>query len=126
MDREGETRPAAAEAADAERTHWSRRRFLALGAGAVVTAVSGDWLRRRHADLPSAEVVVTRATRYESDLAAVIGRGLRELGIGPPQIAGRRILLKPNLVEPHSGVGHVNTHPLVVRAAAVYSTRLPW
>jgi uncharacterized protein (DUF362 family) len=33
------------------------------------------------------------------------------------EIKGKRILLKPNLIEPHAGAGHINTHPEVVRAA---------
>ena len=30
---------------------------------------------------------------------------------------GKRVLLKPNLVEPHRTLEHINTHPLVIRAA---------
>jgi uncharacterized protein (DUF362 family) len=33
-------------------------------------------------------------------------------------VAGKRILLKPNLVEPHSNFAHINTHPLVIQAVA--------
>ena len=42
---------------------------------------------------------------------------MRELHIGPAEVKGLKILLKPNLVEPHRGLDHINTHPLVVRAA---------
>ncbi len=103
---------------------WSRRTFLGVGVGAAVAAVTGDWLGRRYADAPQADVFIAKAARYESDLAAVIASGLREIGIGPAEVEGRRILLKPNLVEPHSGVGHVNTHPLMVRAAVETFLRL--
>ena len=44
--------------------------------------------------------------------------GIRELGITLSEIKGKRILLKPNLVEPHMAAGQINTHPLVVRGAA--------
>ena len=44
-------------------------------------------------------------------------RGIRELGISPGELKGKRILLKPNLVETASGAPHINTHPLVLRGA---------
>jgi uncharacterized protein (DUF362 family) len=42
---------------------------------------------------------------------------MQELRITPQVIQGKRILLKPNLVETREGSEHINTHPLVVRAA---------
>jgi uncharacterized protein (DUF362 family) len=65
----------------------------------------------------SAETFIAKAKNYSVDLASVIKAGLRELAVSEQEIKGKRILLKPNLVEPHRGIGHINTHPLVVRGA---------
>jgi uncharacterized protein (DUF362 family) len=43
--------------------------------------------------------------------------GLHELGVTPDEIRGKKILLKPNLVEVSPSHEHINTHPLLVRAA---------
>jgi uncharacterized protein (DUF362 family) len=64
-----------------------------------------------------AATFIGRVESYEADIASVILAGLRELGVMPHEIRGKRILLKPNLVEPHAGAGHINTHPLAVRGA---------
>lgn len=44
-------------------------------------------------------------------------RGLTELGMHESTIKGKRILFKPNLVEPHQCSAHINIHPLVVPGA---------
>jgi uncharacterized protein (DUF362 family) len=49
---------------------------------------------------------------------SVVFAGFKALGVKELEIRGKRILLKPNLVEPHPGAGHINTHPLVIRGAA--------
>ena len=63
------------------------------------------------------ETFIAKTQDYSIDLASVIKTGFRELGVTEQEIKGKRILLKPNLVEPHRGLGHINTHPLVVRGA---------
>ena len=55
------------------------------------------------------------AASYDVDLVDVVSRGLRMFDL---QVAGRRVLLKPNLVEFERGTA-INTHPAVVHAAAV-------
>lgn len=65
----------------------------------------------------TAETFIAKTRDYSIDLASVIKAGLQELAISEKEIKGKRILLKPNLVEPHRGAGHINTHPLVVRGA---------
>jgi uncharacterized protein (DUF362 family) len=60
---------------------------------------------------------ITKVKDYNENLRQYILDGLKELQITKQEISGRTILLKPNLVEPHLGVGHINTHPLMVRAA---------
>lgn len=61
------------------------------------------------------EVFIGQAKDYGIDLASIIKAGFHELAISEKEIKGKRILLKPNLVEPHRGAGHINTHPLVLR-----------
>jgi uncharacterized protein (DUF362 family) len=102
---------------------WTRREFVArVGggalAGAAFAALPGCARRARPGPAAATATFIARATSYEGELAAIILRGLRELGVRPGEIKRKRILLKPNLVEPHLGVGHINTHPSVVRAAA--------
>jgi uncharacterized protein (DUF362 family) len=63
-------------------------------------------------------VFIAKLASYESDIASVVLAGFRELGVNEEEIRGKRILLKPNLVEPHAGMGPINTHPQVIRGAA--------
>lgn len=60
------------------------------------------------------DVALLPAASYSVDLADVISRGLDLLR---PDVKGRTVLLKPNLVEYESGT-IINTHPLVVAGAA--------
>jgi len=94
---------------------WTRRDFVRAAACGALAAGTGLWScspQRR------AEVFVAKAATYSTDLVPLLLAGLRELGISPAEVAGKRILLKPNLVEPRAGAEHINTHPAVVRAAA--------
>lgn len=52
---------------------------------------------------------------YEIDLADLIHRGIRELGV---DVRGKRVFLKTNMVEYEPGTA-INTHPAVVAGAAV-------
>jgi len=61
---------------------------------------------------------------YQQDIARVITRGIGELGILPAELKGKRVLLKPNLVETALGAPHINTHPLVLRGAIEAFLRL--
>jgi uncharacterized protein (DUF362 family) len=67
--------------------------------------------------LLTASTFIGKAQDYRGNLGILIGNGLRELGITRTMMVGKRILLKPNLVEPHPSAPHINTHPLVVRGA---------
>lgn len=96
----------------------TRRKFLVTMGATMAGAVGTYRLYRRHYEAGwKAEVFVGRATDYDARLAGLIVDGLREIGVGRTRIRGRRILLKPNLVEPHRGHGYINTHPMMVRAA---------
>ncbi len=101
------------------RHRLSRRQLLtgmggaiALGAGGKQIADWNEWSRR-------ADVVIADAPGYDVDLESVVKRGLAELGLGPAWVKGKRVLLKPNLVETSLGRPQINTHPLVVRAVAL-------
>lgn len=103
----------------------SRRDFLALsaGAGAVLTGLAlGSG--RFEADEEKTSVFIGRAEDYSADLGGLISRGLKELGIGPDRIRGKRVLLKPNMVEAHYEAAHICTNPAVVMAAAETFFRL--
>ncbi len=84
---------------------------VATGLGADLAADWNEWSWR-------ARVVVAKASTYQLDLESIITAGLRELGLTPAWARRKSVLLKPNLVEPSRDAPQVNTHPLVVRAAA--------
>jgi uncharacterized protein (DUF362 family) len=102
-----------------------KRRSFVTGIGAVAATGLGtnlvgewdEWSRR-------APVFIARAATYQSDLESIIISGLGELGLGAAFARGKTVLLKPNLVEPSEGSPQINTHPLVVRAAAEVFRRL--
>lgn len=94
----------------------TRRDLLIAGAigsvvGAGLLAVPGRMLPRAQ----QAETFITRCPHYQAAIADELLRGFHELGVDQQEIKGKRILLKPNLVETASGAPHINTHPLVVR-----------
>jgi uncharacterized protein (DUF362 family) len=95
----------------------TRREFLAVAAAAM--AATG--CRRppyRASDFPlppRSSVAVLPAASYDVDFADLIGRGLNELGV---DVKGKRVLLKPNLVEYEPGTV-INTNPNVVVGAAI-------
>jgi uncharacterized protein (DUF362 family) len=59
-------------------------------------------------------VALLPADRYDLDLSDVVGRGLQLLKV---DVRGKRVLLKPNLVEYESD-RVINTHPALVAGAA--------
>lgn len=96
----------------------TRRRLLA-GAGALVAGGLGAKLVRDFDERAQrSDVFIARADAYDDRLGPALRGGLAELGIGPAWVAGKSVLLKPNLVEPSRSAPHINTHPAVVRAAA--------
>ena len=94
----------------------TRRDFLWGIAGGVAIGSGIHYLFRRPS-FPNADVFITKAADYSLDLKSLIARGLHELGVTPQEVSGKKILLKPNLVEVSPGHEHINTHPLVVRGA---------
>jgi uncharacterized protein (DUF362 family) len=101
-----------------------KRRDFCTGIGGLTAVGMGaslvrDWNERSL----RAQVFIGRAASYQADLESIIGCGLRQLGLSPSWAKGRSVLLKPNLVEPDVGAPQINTHPEVVRAAALIFRR---
>src|SRR5687767_6987179 len=98
-------------------TPVSRRRFIAsLTLPVLAAACSRRPYDSRLYSVPArSSVGLFSADSYEVDFGVLIGRGLQELGV---DVRGRRVLLKPNIVEYEPGTA-INTHPLVVAGAVV-------
>ena len=103
----------------------TRRQALLMGANAIGLSALGlhrlgshlEWLER-------ASVIALKANDYTAKLVEKIASGLKELGINKKLIKGKRVLLKPNFVEPSAAAIHCNTHPLFVRSVAECFLRL--
>ena len=98
----------------------SRREMLGVTGTLLVGGGIAAGLRHwtRHERGLRANVFIGKADDYRADIAQLIVEGLGTLGIDRNQIRGKRILLKPNLVETALGHQHINTHPALVVAAA--------
>lgn len=99
-----------------EMQHPSRRAVLAMGGAALACAAGTKAISWAMA--PRAEVFVARNQKYEQGLEQTIRDGLTSCGFQPKQFAGKRVLLKPNLVEPCREIPHMTTHPAVIIAAS--------
>ena len=96
----------------------TRRDVLMAAAAGLVIGAGSLIIPKRYFRMPQrSQVFVAKVAEYRLDIAAAIVSGIRELGITSEDIKGKRILLKPNLVETASGAPHINTHPLVLRGA---------
>lgn len=97
---------------------WTRREFLSAIFTGCVAAMGGlgvyNYFRKKE---PETETFIAAVHGYKQELTHFILKGFQELKITSSEISEKRVLLKPNLVEPHSGLSHINTHPLVIRAA---------
>jgi uncharacterized protein (DUF362 family) len=93
----------------------TRRELLAAGGAFAAGALLGAGCR------PDGRprVAAVRAASYADDLEPVLREALAETGFDRSRVAGRRFLLKPNLVETSLGAAQINTHPMVVRGAAL-------
>jgi uncharacterized protein (DUF362 family) len=102
---------------------YPSRREVLVGAAGLALGLAGCRARRFRPEdfaVPAeSPVVALAAADYDVDFADLILRGLREL---PIDLRGKRVLLKPNLVEYEPGTV-INTHPHVVAGAAVACRR---
>ena len=85
----------------------TRRRMLFT----TVAATAACSRRTAHVSTPQ-RVSITRAAAYSQDLYEVVPRILREHRLN---VRGKRVVIKPNLVEFEEN-GVINTHPLLVHA----------
>jgi uncharacterized protein (DUF362 family) len=96
----------------------NRRRWL-IGAGTAVAAgaaVSYPFIRKWQ--LSGEPVFLARNQRYDGPLVETITRGLEAVGFDVGWVRGRKVLLKPNFVEPNRRSPQMTTNPVVVLAAA--------
>lgn len=115
-------------------TPISRRAFLVraanVGLGLTAASMVGVKLWRDRPDTPwdrsafpppdTARVAVVSAGSYEADLEGIVLDGLRSIGA---EVAGRSVLLKPNLVE-YQQRTVVNTDPRLIAATVLSMRRL--
>lgn len=98
---------------------FTRREFLLACAGGLVLGAGGYFLYKEARIRGwNEKTFIGKVPDYQADIKKTIQTGWRELGLSKAQIRGRRVLLKPNLVETRPRAVHINTHPLVVRGAA--------
>jgi len=103
----------------------TRRDVLLAAAAGLVIGAGSLIIPKRFFRMPQrSQVFVAKAAEYRFDIAAAIVSGIRALGPASEDIKGKRILLKPNLVETASAAPHINTHPLVLRGAIEAFLRL--
>ena len=106
------------ENTDKKQQGINRRDFLKACAAAGVAVAGGLTLHEVLFRENKTSTFIGSVNGYGSNLRDYIIRGLSEIGITEPYIKGKKVLLKPNLVEPHRGVSHINTDPAIIRAAA--------
>ena len=99
----------------------SRRTVLTLGglaaAGLIIPSAVKQYLRK------TAPVFVAKNQSYGANLVTTIRDGLLACGLNAAELEGKRVLLKPNLVEPTRKIPHMTTHPaMIIAAAEVFRT----
>jgi uncharacterized protein (DUF362 family) len=90
---------------------------MLIGTAAATAGILGYPLLRR-ITRPKEPVFLGREPSYGGSLTRTIQDGLAAVEFDPAWVRGRRVLLKPNLVEPTRQAPHLTTHPAVVLAAA--------
>jgi uncharacterized protein (DUF362 family) len=96
----------------------NRREFIRVSIAASLSSVavcrpSVRWDRDAYRKPATSQVAILAARSYQASLADIIRRGIRLFKL---DVKGKRILLKPNLVE-FDPKGVINTHPAVIEAA---------
>ena len=97
----------------------TRRSFLKYSSlASVIPFVDGcsesqRWSAKAYRKQRSSQVAILQALRYDLPLREIITKGVQLCGL---EVRGKRIVLKPNLVE-FDPDGVINTNPLVIEAA---------
>lgn len=114
--RDDSPRPNSDSIGAAEGAKVDRRSLLissaVAGAGLLGLAVA------RHAFGSRTPVFLAAGQKYDGSLEQTIRDGLLACGLQPETLRGRKVLLKPNMVEPRREARHMTTHPTVVRSVA--------
>jgi uncharacterized protein (DUF362 family) len=98
----------------------SRREFITTVSLSILSGACGQPFDPRRFPVPQSSVVgLFPASSYAVDFSDLIFRGFQELGI---RLTGRRVFLKPNMVEYEVGTA-INTHPHVIAGAAIACRR---
>src|SRR5262245_32942606 len=93
------------------------RRALLIATGAGIAGLAAyPFLRRALTDREP--VFLAKAANYEAPLEKIISDGLLAVGLDRGWLKDRRVLLKPNLVEPVRTSPFMTTNPAVVVATA--------
>jgi uncharacterized protein (DUF362 family) len=95
---------------------FSRRAWLLGGSGVAAALVTAGLVHRYRQE--RASVFIAKNQSYDGTLVTTIRDGLEACGISADAIKGKRVLLKPNMVEPIRESPHMTTHPAIVLAAA--------
>jgi uncharacterized protein (DUF362 family) len=108
--------PSSCEEAAERSAPLSRRQFLATLTVPLLATACSRWPydSSLFRVVGRSSVALLPAESYDVDFARIIGQGLKELSV---DVRGRRVFLKPNMVEYEPGTV-INTHPLVVAGAA--------
>jgi uncharacterized protein (DUF362 family) len=95
---------------------------MMVGASALAGSCGGSsrWQAGAFRKAGSSRVAILKAPSYEDDLTQVVLDGIKVCGLS---VAGKTVLLKPNLVE-YERDTVINTHPAVVGAALEAFLRL--
>jgi len=97
----------------------SRRRFLTAASVLGATSLAGcaerkpTWKKSGYRKPDRSRVAILKAAGYDRDLTSVILDGIKSFRL---EVMGKRVLLKPNLVE-YERDTVINTHPSVIGAA---------
>ena len=103
----------------------SRRDVLLAATAGLVIGAGGLLIPKRLFRMPQhAHTFVAKLAHYQGEIGETIVRGITELGVVDEEVRGKRILLKPNLVETNARAPHINTHPLVLRGVIEAFLRL--
>jgi len=103
---------------DSQPKSITRRGFLKGVTASGVAIAGGLTLHNYLFKEPHTETFIGSIKGYHADIRESILDGLKELKVTSFEIQNKRVLLKPNLVEPHSEISCINTHPNVIRAVA--------
>ena len=97
----------------------NRREFIKVSAVASLSSLVGGcrpsvrWDRDAYRKTATSRVAILEAKSYQASLEDIIRRGIHLFKL---DLKGKRIVLKPNLVE-FDPKGVINTHPAVIEAA---------